>query len=135
MLFSEPFRYWNDSSQSDIFSSNIGKTDVDFRMSDIADIKIDVDAHLCYMYIHLNLNKHFTYRVERSGNPSSPLTPPLGGCEGQDEQNPLGGSPSNGVNGGGGMEVDSLRISLTKRTSLTVRISITVQPSGSALSS
>ncbi len=43
MSISERFRYRNDGFQSDIFSSDIGITEVD--MSDIADIKIDVDAH------------------------------------------------------------------------------------------
>jgi hypothetical protein len=48
MSISDPFRYRSDSFQSNIFSSNIGVTDVDVgcRMSDIVDIKIDVDAHL-----------------------------------------------------------------------------------------
>ncbi len=45
MSISEPFRYRNDSFQSDIFDTGI--TDVDARMSDITDIKVDVDAHLC----------------------------------------------------------------------------------------
>ncbi len=44
MSISEPFRYRNDSFQSDIFSSDMGITDV--RMSDIADIEVDVYAHL-----------------------------------------------------------------------------------------
>jgi hypothetical protein len=49
MSISEPFRYRNDSFQSDIISSDIGITDVDVgcRISDIAETKIDVDAHLC----------------------------------------------------------------------------------------
>ncbi len=41
-------RYRNDGFQSDIFSSDIGITDVDIRcqMSDIVDNKIDSDAYL-----------------------------------------------------------------------------------------
>jgi hypothetical protein len=47
------FRYWNGSLQSHIFSSDIGITDVYIcRMSDIADIKMDVDAHLWYSVIN-----------------------------------------------------------------------------------
>jgi hypothetical protein len=48
MSISEHFGYRNDVFQSDIFVSDIGITDVDVgcRMSDIADIEIDVDAHL-----------------------------------------------------------------------------------------
>jgi hypothetical protein len=53
MSISEHFRYRIDVFQSDIFVSDIGITDVDVgcRMSDIADIEIDVDAHLCILYI------------------------------------------------------------------------------------
>jgi hypothetical protein len=49
MSISEHFRYRNDVFQSDIFFSDIGITDVDvgYRISDIADIELDVDAHLC----------------------------------------------------------------------------------------
>jgi hypothetical protein len=48
MSILEHFRYRNDVFQSDIFASDIGITDVDVgcRMSDIADIEIDVDSHL-----------------------------------------------------------------------------------------
>ncbi len=48
MSILEPFQYRNDSFQSDIFSSDIGITDVDVgcRMSDMANIEVDVDAHL-----------------------------------------------------------------------------------------
>jgi hypothetical protein len=48
-----------------------------------------------------------------------PLPSPLGGCEGQDEQNPLGGGPSNGVNGGFRWEgPQSLWRSLAAKSSL-----------------
>ncbi len=45
MSISEHFRYRNDSFQSDIFVSGIGMK-MSMSMLDIADIKIDVDAHL-----------------------------------------------------------------------------------------
>jgi hypothetical protein len=50
MSISEHFRYRNDVFQSDIFVFYIGITDVDVgcRISDIADIDIDVNAHLWY---------------------------------------------------------------------------------------
>ncbi len=47
MSISELFRYWNDSFQSDIFSSDIGITDVNVGCQISPDIKIDVNAHLC----------------------------------------------------------------------------------------
>jgi hypothetical protein len=52
-VISEVFRYKNDVFQSDIFVSNIGITyvDVGCRMSDIVDIEIDVDAHLCLIQV------------------------------------------------------------------------------------
>jgi hypothetical protein len=43
MSISEHFRYQTDSFQSDMFFSYIRITDVDV---DVADISIDVDAHL-----------------------------------------------------------------------------------------
>ncbi len=36
---------------------------------------------------------------------AGPLPTPLGGCEGQDEKNPLGCGPSEDVNGGWGWAV------------------------------
>ncbi len=44
MLIWGPFRYRNDSFQSDIFFSDIGITEVGYHRN----TKIDVDAHLCY---------------------------------------------------------------------------------------
>ncbi len=48
MSISELFRYRNDSFQSGIFSSNVGITD---SMSDIANIKINVDAYLWWSFL------------------------------------------------------------------------------------
>ncbi len=47
MSISEHFRYRNDSFQPEIIVSDIEITDVGYRISDIVDIKIDVDANLC----------------------------------------------------------------------------------------
>ncbi len=53
MSISEHFRYQNDVFQSDIFVSDIGIGNrCRCRMSDIADIEIDVDAHLCIYRIY-----------------------------------------------------------------------------------
>jgi hypothetical protein len=62
MSISEHFRYRNDVFQSDIFVSDIGITDVDVgcRMSDIADIEIDVDSHLCVY--QASVSSFFLYR-------------------------------------------------------------------------
>jgi hypothetical protein len=53
------------------------------------------------MFLHLNSLIYIQGGAIRLGLlVVGPLPSPLGGCEGQDEQNPLGGGPSNGVNGG-----------------------------------
>jgi hypothetical protein len=46
MSISEPFRYRNDSFQSDIFSSDIGITDVDVGCRIFSDIKGTVQRDL-----------------------------------------------------------------------------------------
>jgi hypothetical protein len=51
----EHFRYRNDVFQSDIFLSDIGITDVDVGCRYLADIEIDVDAHLCLKKVTLLL--------------------------------------------------------------------------------
>ncbi len=46
MSLLEHFKYQNDGFQFNIFDSDIGTTDVDEGMSDIKNIKNDVDPHL-----------------------------------------------------------------------------------------
>ncbi len=64
MSTSEHFRYRNDVFQSDIFVSDIGITDVGYRISDIADIEIDVDAHLWFLVLVSGLPSfHYLFSI------------------------------------------------------------------------